>query len=254
MTGQFHLYVTGYAKFYNEATDICNTKKMLPWRELRLPGVTLPVLTNELRSRVNLAVIALNNAINEAIFTVNSQRIDGKVVRFAHVDPVYEGNRFCEERSNWKSGAWFLTSLGSDAGETNFAVTPDEFPDVTSAGQLDHVVLDLSKVNTTTCQDEAEESGSWGDQFKCTFAQQLILGAIINEGMTGQRPEQIDYTNIPSDDPDDNTALTILPPEAIGGTTLPDIPGLNLDKAFHPKTIALRKTADGVHFLWISHF
>lgn len=239
-TSPFHLYVTGYGQFYNQATDICNSKKMLPWPTN--PFVTLPLLTNELRSRANLAVLALNNAINLAINTVNDQRTDGRVVRFIDIDPIYEGNRFCEERSNWKSGAWFFTPFGSDIGTTNFDITPDPVPDPTSNATVTELTIDLTAVNTTTCQDEADDSGLFYDQFQCTLAQQIELNApdVAAAGIV----------NLVSNDTDDITTYNIIPPGGIAGNTLPSIPGTNPDKGFHPKTIALAATAKKVQLSW----
>ena len=235
-TSPFHLYVTGYAQFYNQETDICNDKRMLPYPDFGTGF--LPLLTNELRSRANLAVKALNDAIYQATIFATEQRTDGRSVRFIDIDQIYEGNRFCEDRPNWKSGAWFFTAFGSDIGTTAFDVPPDAIPDPTTTGPLANISLDLSTINTTTCQDEADDSGDWGDQFICTLAQQVV----------GVDPSQL--INMQSDDPDDNSTLSINPPGNIGDKTFPTIPGLNYHKAFHPKTIALSLTADWVYLAW----
>jgi NADH pyrophosphatase NudC (nudix superfamily) len=100
--------VTGYAQFHNQASEICDSKKMLRPGAF---GFGFRLLTNELRSRANLAVIALNNAINEAIFTVNEEREqnnDQRQIRFINIDNIYEGNRFCEKTSVEKYGMVFL--------------------------------------------------------------------------------------------------------------------------------------------------
>jgi hypothetical protein len=242
-TSPFHLYVTGYGQFYNADTDICNSKKMLPWPTN--PLVTLPVLTNELRSRANVAVIALNNAINIAINTVNDQRTDGRVVRFIDIDPIYDTNRFCEQRSNWKSGAWFFTPFGSDITTADFNVVIDNnatIPDPTSNSTVPDITIDLSAVNITTCQDEADDSGLFYDQFKCTLAQEIVPNL----------PEVSPTAtfNFTSEDPDDTTTYFIVPPGGVVDSTLPNIPGTNPDKGFHPKTIALARTAKKVQLSW----
>jgi hypothetical protein len=106
---------------------------------------------------------------------------------------------------------------------------------------LANITLDLSTVNMTTYQDQADESRDLVDYFMCMLAQQ-VKGAAPSELM-----------NIKSDDPDDNSTRTINPPGNIGDTTIPTIPGLDLSKAFHPK-IALSVTVDKAYLAWWIHW
>jgi hypothetical protein len=56
---------------------------------------------------------------------------------------------------------------------------------------LANITIDLSHVNTTTCQDDAENSGSWGDQFRCSLATEFREVGIYDPSM---------LSNIQSDD------------------------------------------------------
>jgi hypothetical protein len=234
----FRLYVTGYAQFFNEDTYLCESKRMLP---IDIHN-KIPLLTSELRFRANRAVVELNNAINRAINTVNGQRQDNRKATFVDIDPLYEGNRFCEDRSNWKSGAWFFSAFGSDIGTASFDVTPDQAPDLSSHATASVVTIDLTSVNTTTCDDGSDDMGSLYDGFQCELAKYIEDNIHVLKAS--------DLFNRTSEDSDDPTTYNIVPPGGIAGVTVPQLGPFNPWKMFHPKTIGLAATASKVHLFW----
>lgn len=81
---RFKLYITGYAKFFNEETTQCNIISFDYWK---LSGRIF--LTREVRRRINLLVSLLNQKIESA-----AQGMEG--VEFVGIDGGFEGHRFCE--------------------------------------------------------------------------------------------------------------------------------------------------------------
>ena len=88
----FRLYVTGYARFFNENTTQCNDVDFNYWK---LPG-RRNYLTKELRARINELVTMLGEEIAAAVERVNGDRGEPRVV-YVDYDRAFEGHRFCEE-------------------------------------------------------------------------------------------------------------------------------------------------------------
>jgi len=91
------LLITGYATFFNEVTEQCNTVSF---------SKTQPqnVLSNELRARFNSLVRLLNAVIRAAAEAHGATYID--------IDAVFEGHRFCEEgvvEPADRDDTWFFT-------------------------------------------------------------------------------------------------------------------------------------------------
>ncbi|KAH0559576.1 hypothetical protein GP486_003914 [Trichoglossum hirsutum] len=84
----FRLYVTGYAQFFNAATDQCDQASLGFWR------LSQPLLTKALRAQINTAVQALNVALKAIVDTYFKG--DPRVV-FIDYDPDMETHRWCEE-------------------------------------------------------------------------------------------------------------------------------------------------------------
>ncbi|KAK5044836.1 hypothetical protein LTR84_010374 [Exophiala bonariae] len=91
------LLVTGYARFFNERTDLCDHVTFSRTRPL-------DYLTKEKRRALNQLVSMLNDVIRA------SAELHG--VEYIDIDPVFEGHRFCEdgvrEPDIGREATWFF--------------------------------------------------------------------------------------------------------------------------------------------------
>ncbi|KAH8816524.1 pectate lyase superfamily protein-domain-containing protein [Xylogone sp. PMI_703] len=223
----FKLYVTGYAQFFNATDPRCNDKHIVPiaiW-----PTLPRAELAQELRAWVNEDVLALNAAIQRAINTVNQELANSgsqKFVRYVDIDSQYDTHRFCDNWPNWKSDAWFFAPAGGDTTETGGTTTDFNVPP-------SNVTVDLTKIDPNTCTDAADNSGDWGEMFMCGFAQAYALD-----------PGAYDTSEVVTsnnDDGDDGIWSTFE-----WAAFLPTW----IEKAFHPKTIALGSEAYKIWLFW----
>lgn len=80
--------MTGYARFFIAETKERNDSSFgVGWRG--------PRLKQELRSKMNEMVLAVNDKIRRSVDAVNDSFVKPKVL-FADYDAVFEGHRFCE--------------------------------------------------------------------------------------------------------------------------------------------------------------
>ncbi|KAH0557073.1 hypothetical protein GP486_005137 [Trichoglossum hirsutum] len=107
------IYVTGYAKFWNQVTTQCDN---VSWNFWWTPGASK--MTRGLRQRMNDLLLQLNAQIRGAVLAAGSPR-----VFFVDYDGQFEGHRFCEEgvtepqrRFQSRPNTWFFqfnTPIGS---------------------------------------------------------------------------------------------------------------------------------------------
>lgn len=112
----FRLYVTSYAKFFNDETEQCNniTWSVLPW-----PFGNRQQLTREIRRDLNDMCDALNGAVKQAV-----DRNAAKNVQYIDWDVTMEGHRYCEsnvvEPCDDCSNTWFWQyPQADDFGDPN---------------------------------------------------------------------------------------------------------------------------------------
>ena len=101
----FALFVTSYAKFFNNETTQCNDVNFAYWGDSHSKHNKNANLQQELRTQLNLLVSDVN-ALLQAIVKSNPG------VMFADIDPLFEGHRFCEpgvtEPDNNNPNIWFF--------------------------------------------------------------------------------------------------------------------------------------------------
>lgn len=91
----FRLYVTGYAKFFNQVDTACDKVTFARAAHPKDDGKPHTMLTTTLRKDFNDMTITLNAAIKKAV-DLNK---DDKVT-FIDIDPLAETHRFCEPGAN----------------------------------------------------------------------------------------------------------------------------------------------------------
>jgi hypothetical protein len=232
----FKLYVTGYARFFNATDARCNKKYIVPIPIF--PTLPRAELTQELRQWVNDDVDALNAAIQKAIDTVNTEMANAgsqKFIRFVPIDDLYEGHRFCDNWPNWKSDAWFFTPGAGDA--TPQTGTSLDWNYQLSASSNDTTPVDLTKIDTVTCTDDADESGDWGQMFTCGLAE------IYQNYSSSIDPSEVYYSDSADEDAGETDSIQF-------NAFLPTW----IEKAFHPKTFALGSEGHKVWLFWFIHY
>ncbi|KAL2782956.1 SGNH hydrolase-type esterase domain-containing protein [Aspergillus keveii] len=162
-TEHFTLVVTGYAKFFNDQTSVCDSATFNDY-------ILGPSLTKDLRRMLNILTDQLNAKIKRVVEKVDSQ-FPNKYVRFYDIDPQFEGHRFCDvdEQGNerphpdWKKEAWFLTVAGSDMQPdgTVVPVNDNHHPDS----------VDLRTIDVSTCPEPDLNADAY--TFACLFARQI---------------------------------------------------------------------------------
>jgi hypothetical protein len=153
----------GYPTFFNAETTACDDYSFGFW------PLNKPPLTTQLRTSINNLVIQMNNAIQQAVNTVNNNwhATTSPRVIFVNPDSAFDGHRFCEEGVVEPDGnnpnTWFFLINGVDAPQA----APDPEPPADFTPQQCDAIL-------------AEESPTLGDD----WGSQLIC-AIMNGTAAG---------------------------------------------------------------------
>lgn len=168
----FIITVTGYARFFNADTDMCDNCTLGVWWE----G---PKLNRQLRQRMNDMVVAVNDRLRRSIEAVNSKFTTPKVV-FVDYDAKFDGHRFCEpnvtEPAYNRTETWFFLVGGRDnfSNLTDPIHTPTADTSSTNAGHGSAQSKTLSALSPLTdpdmCLTEAKSSGDWGLLALCYMA------------------------------------------------------------------------------------
>ncbi len=167
----FSITVTGYARFFDADTALCDDCSMGVWW-------SGPKLTRAIRNEMNALVLAVNIKLRRTVEAVNA-RFTRPRVFFVTYDDEFEGHRFCEknvtEPDYTRDDTWFFLVGGVDSGQ-NGTMPNGTFPNATAAvtaGYPDQVDLmsPLSPlVNPDTCLEPARRRGDWGELAVCYMA------------------------------------------------------------------------------------
>jgi len=90
---EYRLYVTGFPRFFNEKTDLCDKVTFARTANPKDDGLPHEKMTKERRGTFNAMSIQLNKAIENAV----AQFKDKGNVKWMPIDDIVEGHRFCEE-------------------------------------------------------------------------------------------------------------------------------------------------------------
>ncbi|KAK8113227.1 hypothetical protein PG984_013753 [Apiospora sp. TS-2023a] len=147
----FHITVTGYARFFNDRTEPCDDMSLGIWLGPSRGG---PKLARPLRRRMNEMVRAVNGKIAAAVARINRQFTRDKVL-FVDYDAAFEGHRFCEpgaaEPDYGRNETWFfLLNPSNVEGDGEAALS--------------------GPIDPTTCLPPAQRSGDWGELALCYMA------------------------------------------------------------------------------------
>ncbi|ETN41282.1 uncharacterized protein HMPREF1541_03217 [Cyphellophora europaea CBS 101466] len=163
-SADFTLVVTGYAAFFSEANDRCDSTTIGILEHYNLePEYFAPPLTMALRQRINRGVRAFNAMIQEAVQEAQ-QQLDNqgvrKRIRYIDIDTLFEGHRFCEPTEGDDianvGGAWFFLPWGRDIQPDGTSIDPR---DPANDPPADHTRRDEA-----FCEDPYTE-------LECAFAQ-----------------------------------------------------------------------------------
>ncbi len=101
----FSITVTGYARFFDADTALCDDCSMGVWW-------SGPKLTRAIRNEMNALVLAVNIKLRRTVEAVNA-RFTRPRVFFVTYDDEFEGHRFCEknvtEPDYTRDDTWFFT-------------------------------------------------------------------------------------------------------------------------------------------------
>ncbi|ERS99930.1 hypothetical protein HMPREF1624_03299 [Sporothrix schenckii ATCC 58251] len=193
---QFRIIVTGYARFFNAETDLCDRASMsIWWHYGNATGVPdnatdTTYLTKGLRRRMNGLVAGANRKLKAIVDSVNARYGNTPHVLFVDYDDAFEGHRFCEpgvvEPDYKRDATWFFLVGGTDNG----ADVPDDGPDKGKGGKNGEngkkgkkgtkealplsaptVDPDSYLVDPLRCRGPADARGDWGERALCDMVQ-----------------------------------------------------------------------------------
>ncbi|CAK7211913.1 hypothetical protein SCUCBS95973_001285 [Sporothrix curviconia] len=178
---QFRILVTGYARFFNADTDLCDSCSMSVWWHYNnatgIPSnaTDTTYLTKGLRRRMNHLVAGANRKLAAVVEQVNgrfgaaSSQDQGHSPRilFVDYDAAFDGHRFCEpgvaEPDYKRDATWFFLVGGTDNDNDD-----DKKGDALLAPTVDpgsHLVDPLR------CRVPADQRGDWGERALCDLVQ-----------------------------------------------------------------------------------
>ncbi|KAH6710553.1 SGNH hydrolase-type esterase domain-containing protein [Leptodontidium sp. MPI-SDFR-AT-0119] len=171
----FRMIVTGYPRFFNSETTLCNTRSMGFW------PLWKPKLTQELRRTINGLVDRMNHYL-EANVEIANEELGRDRVFYVDPNPEFDGHRFCEEGvmepdDSTNSPSWFFLLRGTDREsvvEDPVQLVPDE---------CDRLLA----LESVTLGDE------WGRQMMCAIGKHMSEGMIPEPwvGVDGTDPNQL---------------------------------------------------------------
>lgn len=191
---QFRIVVTGYARFFNAETDLCDSASMsIWWHYGNATGVPdnatdTTYLTKGLRRRMNGLVAGTNRKLKAIVDSVNARYGNTPHVLFVDYDADFEGHRFCEpgvvEPDYTRDATWFFLVGGTD----NDIDGPIDGPGDGGKGKKDKdkdkggkdkkkalfaptVDPDSHLIDPLRCRGPADVRGDWGERALCDMVQ-----------------------------------------------------------------------------------
>ncbi|CAK7220177.1 hypothetical protein SEUCBS140593_004144 [Sporothrix eucalyptigena] len=183
---QFRIIVTGYARFFNADTDLCDSCSMSVWwhygNATGIPSnaTDTTYLTKGLRRRMNNLVAGANRKLAAIVEQVN-RRFSGSGheshkaphILFVDYDAAFDGHRFCEpgvvEPDYKRDETWFFLVGGTDNddGDGKKGKKGEE------GGALFAPTVDPDSylVDPFRCRAPADQHGDWGERALCDLVQ-----------------------------------------------------------------------------------
>lgn len=173
----FTITVTGYARFFDDATPACDDMSLGVWLGRG------PPLSRAVRARTNALVLAANELLAAAVRDAAARfRGPRPRVLFVDYDARFHGHRFCEpgvaEPAYGRSDSWFFLAGGPDNvgnkstwpnGTDGTDGDPPPAPPVPPgpSPELEQRVL---RVEPEACLAGARARGDWGELVLCYMA------------------------------------------------------------------------------------
>lgn len=186
---QFRIVVTGYARFFNAETDLCDRASMSVWwhygNSTGVPdsnATDTTYLTKGLRRRMNGLVAGTNRKLKTIVDSVNARYGNTPHVLFVDYDAGFEGHRFCEpevvEPDYTRDATWFFLVGGTD-NDIEGAPGDDEpgkDKDKKGKGKKDALFTptvdpDSYLIDPLRCREPADARGDWGERALCDMVQ-----------------------------------------------------------------------------------
>ena len=176
---RFRIVLTGYARFFNSETAICDTCSMSVWWHhgnatgTPTDATDTTYLTKGLRRRMNGLVARTNAKLQKVVDSVNQHyagAADVPRILFVNYDAAFDGHRFCEdgvmEPDYKRNDTWFFlvggvdNDAGNEAGQSTRLDA--SFATVDPASPL---------VDPAQCRVLADARGDWGERALCDLVQ-----------------------------------------------------------------------------------
>ncbi|CAK7222967.1 hypothetical protein SBRCBS47491_005044 [Sporothrix bragantina] len=183
---QFRILVTGYARFFNADTDICDSCSMSVWWHYgNVTGVPsnatdTTYLTKGLRRRMNHLVAGANRKLAAVVDQVNERfsatghgykKVAPRIL-FIDYDAAFDGHRFCEpgvvEPDYKRDATWFFLVGGTDNDNGN---DRDDGKKKKNALIVPTVDPSSHLVDPLRCRESADQRGDWGERALCDLVQ-----------------------------------------------------------------------------------
>ncbi|KAL1903509.1 hypothetical protein Sste5346_000136 [Sporothrix stenoceras] len=186
---QFRIVVTGYARFFNAETDLCDSASMSVWWHYgNATGVPdnatdTTYLTKGLRRRMNGLVAGTNRKLKAIVDSVNARYGNAPHVLFVDYDDAFEGHRFCEpdvvEPDYTRDATWFFLVGGTDNDIEGLPGDDkpgkDKNKDKGDKGKKSVLVPTVDPnsylVDPVRCREMADARGDWGERALCDMVQ-----------------------------------------------------------------------------------
>jgi hypothetical protein len=157
---------TGYPTFFNEETIECNDYSFGYWKFYK------PLLTVELRTRINDKVREMNAQIRDAVTRADAKWGPGRV-EFVDTNPAFESHRFCEpgvhEPDLHNPNTWFFLIDSQDSPTVPSLPPPppqDPPPDDFNPAECEEI---LGRESSTLGEE-------WAKQILCAIIKGLSEG------------------------------------------------------------------------------
>ncbi|KAL8724857.1 MAG: hypothetical protein Q9166_007711 [cf. Caloplaca sp. 2 TL-2023] len=182
---KFAVFVSGYAKFFNQDTEQCNGVTFKPsWNPIKAE-----YLTKERRERMNNLALALNKLLKDAAESFPKEQH----VHYVDIDATYDGHRFCDrdEPSPDDPETWFFNCLfqnmsffkaAQEGGETGIHTDAHYINALYDAGGDDPEAQSLLSDTVRVFHPSTKGHQGIRDVFKKAIADAGLPGPGSNDG------------------------------------------------------------------------